>query len=214
MQGETVAVFATMLGAAAVFVLVRLYVRLALQTDGLGADDWSIGASLVLWAACSLVVIFGAVPQGLGRDEWEMTVRNVEMLAFYSWLGQIMYCVANSLVKLAFLFFYLRIFRERVVRRLLMATAAVIVCYTVAFTIVDIWLCLPIDYFWKQWTDEDYPGTCVDYLLPSFLYSGIGIFFDIVIMAIPLAQLRNLKMSPRNKITVGLMFCVGILYVF
>lgn len=213
LQAETMAIFSVMLGVAAVFVLVRLYVRCALQTDGLGADDWSIGVSLVLWAAFTFVIIFGAIPEGLGLEAWEMTVHNVEMLAFYSWLGQITYCIANSLVKLAFVFFYLRIFRDRVVRHLLIATAAIIICYTIAFTIVDIWLCLPIDYFWKQWTDEDYPGTCVDYMLPSFFYSGFGILIDIVIMAIPLGQLRRLKMSTRNKISVGLMFCVGILYV-
>lgn len=214
LQSETVAIFSVMLTMSAVFVLIRLYVRCALQTDGLGVDDWSIGISLVLWTAFSLVIIFGAIPQGLGLEEWKMTVENVEMVAFYSWVGQITYCIANSLVKLAFVFFYLRIFRENVVRRLLMATAAIIICYTIAFTIVNIWLCLPIDYFWKQWTDEDYAGTCLDYMQPSFIYSGIGVFFDIVIMAIPLAQLRKMKMSMRNKISVGLMFCVGTLYVF
>lgn len=215
MQGETVVTFSVTLAVSCVFVAVRLYARLFLQSEHtMGADDWAVTTALVLWTACSFTVLLGAIPQGLGKDEWEMTVSNVEMLAFYSWLGQIMYCIANSLVKLGFLFFYLRIFQEKNVRRLLLATVGVVVCYAFAFTIVDIWLCQPISYFWTQWSDSASTGTCVQYMEPVWVFSGIGIFLDVFIMAIPIFQLRKLKMSLKKKVSVGLMFCVGILYVF
>lgn len=215
MQGETAAIFAVMLAASVIFVAVRLYVRLFMQSEPtMGVDDWSITTALVLWTSFSLIILIGAIPEGLGRDQWELTVRNVEMLAFYIWIGQVLYCLANTLVKLGFLFFYLRIFEEKNARRLLLATVGVVVCYALAFTVVDIFLCHPVSYFWTQWTDTDSHGTCLHYMQPVWVFSGIGIFLDLFIMAIPLFQLRKLKMSLKKKASVGLMFCVGILYVF
>lgn len=215
MQVEVAAVFSVMMVASVIFVAVRLYVRLFLQQEPtMGVDDWVVATATILWTACSLTVLLGAIPQGLGKDEWDITVKNVEMLAFYSWLGQLMYCIANTLVKLGFLFFYLRIFEEKNVRRLLLATVGIVVCYAIAFTIVNIWLCQPINYFWTQWTDDASTGTCLNYMATAWVFSGTGIFLDLFIMAIPLFQIRKLKMSLKKKASVGLMFCVGVLYVF
>lgn len=211
MQGELTAIFASMLALSVAFVAVRLYVRLFLQTEAkMGADDWIIASALVIWSAYAIVVIVAAIPGGLGKDQWELTVGDVELLAFYSWLGQIMYCVANSWVKLGFLFFYLRIFQETNVRYLLLATVGLVSAYAFAFTITDIFLCQPVSFFWTQWTDKA-TGKCLNYLTPVFVFSGIGIFLDVFIMAIPLFQLRKLNMSLKKKISVALMFSVGIL---
>lgn len=197
-----------------IFVLVRLYVRLFIQTDSrLGVDDWITGFNLLAWSAYSLSVLISAIPEGLGKDDWDLTVHNVSMLSMHSFIGQIMYSIVNASIKLALLFFYLRIFPDKNIRRLLLGTVAVIICYAFAFTMASILLCKPVDYFWRQWTDENYPGTCINYLLPSYVYAGLGIFLDLFIMAIPLSQLKKLKMGWKKKINVGLMFSVGVMYV-
>lgn len=135
------------------------------------------------------------------------------MLSLYGWFSQIAYSIANALVKLAFLAFYLRIFPYQSVRRVLLATAAIVVCYAFAFTIAEIFICRPVDYFWRQWTADDYSGKCIDVRVPIWVYSITGIALDLFIMAIPLSQTRKLKMNWKKKLSVGLMFCVGMLYV-
>lgn len=128
-QTDIIVIFASMLALSCLFVAVRLYVRLFVQTEqsvGLCADDWIIISATLLWTGYSAAVIFGAVPAGLGADEWELSVAGVEALAIHAWAGQFIYCIANGMVKLAFIFLYLRIFPEKSVRYLLLSTAAVV----------------------------------------------------------------------------------------
>lgn len=197
-----------------IFVLVRLHVRLFIQTDShLGIDDWITAFNLLAWSAYSLSVLISAIPEGLGKDDWDLTVHNVSMLSLHSFVGQLAYSIVNASIKLALLFFYLRIFPGRNIRRLLLGTIAVVILYATAFTITGVFLCRPVDYFWRQWTEDSYQGTCINYLLPSYVYAAFGIFLDLFIMAIPLSQLGKLKMGWKKKISVGLMFSVGIMYV-
>lgn len=203
-----------MMALSFVLVLIRLYVRLFIQTDSkLGIDDYITIFNLFAWSTYSLSVLISAIPEGLGKDDWELTVHNVVKLSLHSFVAQLVYYTVNSSVKLAFLFFYLRIFPDKNIRRLLLGTIALITCYALTFTITGVFLCQPVDYFWRQWTDDTYEGKCINVLISSYVYSAFGIFLDLVIMAIPLWQLRKLKMGWKKKVSVGMMFSVGSMCV-
>lgn len=206
--------FTTLMALSFVFVMVRIYVRMYIQTDShLGIDDYITAFNLLAWSAYSLSVLLSAIPEGLGKDDWDLTTHNVSMLSMHSFIGQIVYSFVNASVKLALLFFYLRIFPETHTRRVILATIAFIMCYALAFAIVGVFLCEPVDYFWRQWVEDSYQGQCVNYLMPSYIYAAFGIALDVFIMAIPLSQLRKLNMGWKKKLSVGMMFSVGILYV-
>lgn len=213
-QGELQVVFATFMTLSLIFLLIRLYARLFIQSDSrLGIDDWITIFNTMVWTAYSLSVLIVAIPGGLGKDDWKLTTQDVSVLSLHSFIGQVVYYIVNASTKLVLLFFYLRIFPEKNTRRILLGTIVVIVCYAVAFGIAGINLCRPVDYFWRQWTEDSYQGHCSNYLLSSYIYSGLGLFFDVVIMVVPLYELRKLNMSWKRKISVGLMFSVGTVYV-
>lgn len=211
---QMITVFISMLALSIISVIVRLYVRLFIQSDSkMGVDDWLTMFNLISWIAFTLLVLIGGVPRGMARNSWEMSPNNVESLALIGYISQTIYTVVNATVKLAFLFFYLRIFLDQKIRRVLLGTIVLISCYGVAFTFASIFACRPVDYFWKQWTNKDIQGVCISYLVPQFVYSGIGILLDLFILFIPMGQLRLLKLSWKKKLSVGLMFSGGIMYV-
>ena len=86
---------------------------------------------------------------------------------------------------------------------------AFVVGQTVAFTFVIAFQCSPVISYW----DTTRSGTCIN--SQAFVYSaaGISIFEDIVIMFLPVMELKALKLDLRKKFALGFMFALGSLCV-
>ncbi|KAI6777750.1 CFEM domain-containing protein [Emericellopsis cladophorae] len=53
-------------------------------------------------------------------------------------------------------------------------------------------------------------GSCVDANAVAWASAATNIALDLWLLAVPLWQLRTLRLHRKKKIGVGLMFCVGI----
>ncbi|KAK8086119.1 CFEM domain-containing protein [Apiospora phragmitis] len=69
-------------------------------------------------------------------------------------------------------------------------------------------LCQPIPFYWEKW-DGLHEGTCFDINAMGWSNAAISIVLDIWMLAIPLWQLRALKLHWKKKIGVAAMFIVG-----
>jgi len=109
--------------------------------------------------------------------------------------------------KFSILLLYIRIFPGT--RFVLITKAAIgwMICHTLVFLFLVAFQCTPVAHFW----DATIPGHCLN--TPVLVYTGgaFSIIEDIVIMFLPVSELKNLNMSRRKRVGLILMFVLGSL---
>lgn len=175
-------------------------------------DDWVVLATLVILIAMAIITICGMSANGMGRDIWMLTPDKLSSFAFFFYLASNFYLVGIALNKEAMVLFFMYIFPAQELQRLLRVTAVVIGAQGLAFTIVNIFQCHPVQYSWARWTGES-EGSCVHLNIVGWLHSATSVALDIWMLGIPLWQLRHLQLHWKKKVSVAVMFCVGALYV-
>lgn len=83
------------------------------------------------------------------------------------------------------------------------------ICHNLAFLFAVAFQCITVEHFWDVATT----GRCLN--TPALVYIGGGfcIAEDIVIMLLPISELKGLNMSLRKRIGLVLRFVLGSLYV-
>lgn len=114
-----------------------------------------------------------------------------------------------GLVKISIIFFYLNVFPKKSFRIAAFSLMAFVGCSVVTFTLVGIFQCNPISHAWVL-TEK---GTCIDYNAAGWTFAGLNIFQDILIILLPINELRLLQISSKKRIGLYAMFGVGSLYV-
>jgi hypothetical protein len=76
-----------------------------------------------------------------------------------------------------------------------------------------IFQCWPINIVWEGWKiykDHPNPGKCLNVHLLVHVAAGFSIFYDAVLIALPLPLIWRLHASVRAKVGVGLMLSLGV----
>lgn len=192
-----------------VVIIFRLVYRLVYRL-GWGLDDWFILLTGLVSSPSVAITTKGTIPNGMGRDVWTLSFDQITQFGMYFYIQAVLYFAEVTLLKMSILFFYLRIFPEKKIRLVLYGTLAVNAMTGIAYVIAAIFQCWPISYNWTRW-DEQHQGKCIDITALAWSNAIVSIVFDFWMLAIPLVQLRKLKLHWKRKIGVGLMFGVGIL---
>ena len=124
------------------------------------------------------------------------------------WLTQIFYWPISAFTKLAFLFFYLRIFPSRSFHIAVWFVVFVAVGYEVASVLANVFACTPIA---KSWDATITGGICMNRAVFYFANAGLGIFTDFATVLVPIPWLWKLQMPMRQKIAVGAILTMGCL---
>lgn len=148
------------------------------DTGSLGTDDWIILATFILGIPSTLLATLGAGGYGLGRDIWTLSFDDITLFAKYFYVLQILYVIGLPMVKLSLLFFYLRVFPARPVRRVLWGTIVLILLYTVTFLFISIFECTPVSFFWESW-DGEHKGKCLNLHAISWTQYVFQLFRDV-----------------------------------
>ncbi|KAG5913866.1 hypothetical protein E4U53_004759 [Claviceps sorghi] len=192
---------------ATLFVVQRFAYKIWANLD-LGPDDWFTLATLVSGLPSTVMNVRGLIPNGIGRDIFTMTPRQISDFSKFFFIMEVLYFFQVAALKLALLFFYVRIFPAAPVRRLLWGTIALTAVYGVAFIVAGCLQCRPVQYFWTKW-DGEHAGSCLNVNGLAWSNAVISIVLDCWMLAIPMWQLAGLNLSLKRKVGVGLMFCVG-----
>jgi hypothetical protein len=166
----------------------------------------------VLFAGAPSVVIIDrmSIPSGLGRDVWAVSFAKITAFVRSVYALEILYFLQIVLLKATLLLFFLRIFPSKMTRRLIRYTLVFNTIYGFIFTIIAIVPCLPVSYYWTNWSEET-RGQCVDINALVWANAAISIVLDVWMLAIPLYEVFRLQMSWRKRFSVALMFFVGTL---
>jgi hypothetical protein len=123
------------------------------------------------------------------------------------YVAQIFYALIQNIAKFSILFLYLRIFPTPKLRLTVQLSMVVIACHSIAFTIAVGMQCLPLAYLW----DPTIHAKCIDIRVFSIWGAALSIFYDIVIMLLPISELKGLNLTARKRIALCFMFALGSL---
>ena len=121
-----------------------------------------------------------------------------------------LYLTALPLVKISILLFCLRTFLQKWLLYACFATMAACLGYSIAFLLVLVFQCRPIDLAWNHW-DGEHPGKCNDISAQGWTSAALNVVLDIVVLILPMPVIAKLKLNKRKKAFVVSMFSTGFL---
>ncbi|KAF2876070.1 hypothetical protein BDV95DRAFT_216366 [Massariosphaeria phaeospora] len=209
-QGVTLA----FLGLAWVAASLRLYVRC--KSALWGWDDLFVGLAAVV-AAAGAVFLCLLPGDGLGKHLWTLSESSWTSYAKHIYFVNVMYISSTSLIKMAILMQYLRLFasqtQQRVARifaRCLLGTTAT---WGLTFTCLALFSCNPVA---KNW-NAALPGKCVawgtddpeEFYTAWMAHAISNMVLDVLIFMCPIPFIRSLRMSGKTKLGLATLFCMG-----
>ncbi|KAI1410921.1 hypothetical protein F5Y13DRAFT_191751 [Hypoxylon sp. FL1857] len=212
-NGLVIGVTTTCLLLATTFFFIRVYSRIFIEKRARLPDVLillSFGAYIgVVWT------IFRALSLGgFFVHQWNITAREFELVAFTFFMLPEFYTFMILFSKTAILLEWMQVFVPKGTRNLFFWTSLLVLILNAVFYIAGLFVlnlsCTPIEKFWKPTV----PGTCLslDNLLSFQMSSScINLAFDLIILILPQPTIWTLNMSPRRKIGISLVFCMGIL---
>lgn len=204
---EATAVSFTVVATLLVFMRFgyKIYAHLSL-----GLDDWFTLLTLLLAISCTGFVIYSAGNKVAGRDIWTLTPDQITLSIYHTYIVSILYYAEVSSLKMAFLFFFLRVFLLHPTRGILWGLVVFNGIYGLLYIFLGAFKCRPISFIWLGWKGAAH-GHCLDEGALLWSNALISIGLDLIMLAIPLSQLRGLTLSFKKKLGVFVMFSLGAL---
>ncbi|TLD23792.1 hypothetical protein PspLS_06961 [Pyricularia sp. CBS 133598] len=199
---------------ACLLAAIRLLSKgLVMGWHQMGLDDFFIGVVIVTGIIpATIVTLNGTIPYGLGVDIWAVPVDHIYQFLKFHFIVTIIFFFQVGMLKLSLLFFLLRIFLDRTVKRLLWATIATVAIFTTITTLAMALQCYPKpEAFWTAWDGSpEYQGQCkIQVTALSLSNASFSVIMDIWMLAIPFWQLRKLQLETKKKLSVAVMFAMG-----
>ncbi|SPJ78313.1 related to monocarboxylate transporter 2 [Fusarium torulosum] len=195
------------LGSLAILCLAqRLYTKHFIAR-GLKIDD----VLLIFAWACSIIMqgvqMWSISIGGLCHHAWEMPIDVFEKHMLSSYIAGPVFIICNGLSKTTLLTFYLQISPQVWYRRVIFATIAFVILYTL--TIADLLLfgCKPIRTAWDPYRFAT--GKCVDNAIVYIVTAVVNIISDVILFFILMPMLVHLKMPLGQRIGAGIMFGIA-----
>ena len=82
--------------------------------------------------------------------------------------------------------------------------------YIFVFVIVTAFQCIPVRIAWEKW-DGEHTGKCLSLNALGWASASLNIVLDLIVIVLPIRELKNLAISRRRKVGVMLMFLGGFL---
>ncbi|PYH48072.1 CFEM domain-containing protein [Aspergillus saccharolyticus JOP 1030-1] len=199
-------------GSLGMLALIMTCLRVSQRTMMKHSFGWDDGL-IVMAMGCAAILNLMAFPMqkhGLGTNIWTIPFEDITTQLKLLLIAEIFYMPAEALTQLSFLAFYLRIFPPGHFCYIVYALAAISVCFGISNTLIMIFQCLPVSYFWNSWSGEA-TGSCINISTYSWYRAAMQIAMDLSIIALPIYPLSKLALSRRKKTLVLLMFCTGFL---
>ncbi|KAH8682677.1 hypothetical protein BX600DRAFT_48463 [Xylariales sp. PMI_506] len=158
------------------------------------------------------IVMFSWLQHGLGKclaDSGAPMTQTLDTARLHLFLLEVFYGLAVGFAKLAVLAFYWRLFAGSLRTAIIVLLVATVI-WTIIRTFIGIFHCVPVQAFWTQAIVMQ--ATCVidD---SKFFFGTVMTHFllDVVILILPVIQVRKLQLRRHQKIGVIALFAFGIL---
>ena len=157
--------------------------------------------------------MFKSYEWGIGRHMWDVPGPWVPEALKWFTIACFLYLPCAGIIKLAFLFFYYRVFSlgQSRTRHVITGAIVFVFCLNTGLTLATIFACSPIE---KQWNPFVPDGHCIDPVILPYLSGASSSATDLFVLLLPLPLLWGLNMTLDQKIRLGAVFGLGLLYVY
>ncbi|KAJ5495922.1 hypothetical protein N7539_001038 [Penicillium diatomitis] len=162
-------------------------------------------------SACAMTGLnYWAVANGMGAHTRTLSKKELNV-QFKMLVGVSMtWLVGTVCCKLSILSLYTSLFRTfRPIRILVWVVSSLVVGYFIAFVPLFLTQCHPISYQWRPVPG----GGCRSLEIQEIASITLNIVLDTTIALLPIPAIWKLRMSLRNKLTIGVMFGMGLIVV-
>jgi hypothetical protein len=188
-----------------VIVAARCAARIS-RTGRLWSDDWTAIVALLMLLTGAALELEGA-QLGFGRHFWDIDVKNATLMLQVFYIMELFYTWVKLVAKASIILMYMRIFTGRKFRWACWACLGYCAMSLLAFTFVLAFQCKPVESIWNRYVS----GQCLDVNAVGFAGAILSVVEDVVLMVLPISELRKLQISGRKRIGVGLMFALASL---
>jgi hypothetical protein len=146
--------------------------------------------------------------KGFGKHAWDVPPENDTILRQLYYVSGLFYVIAENISKISILLTYLRIFPSDSFRLVTKVALVLIPLRTLAFFIADALQCIPINSIW----DLNLQAKCISSTGLILSGAAFNIVDDVVLILMPIPELRSLNLSIKKRAALIFMFAVGSLY--
>ncbi|TVY82748.1 Satratoxin biosynthesis SC1 cluster protein [Lachnellula suecica] len=184
-------------------VLARFLVRWLLRQQ-IRLDDVFIVLAII---SAAIFTYFGVLfeKNGFGTHIYDVDSKVVPDLLYWLFVCEPLYILTIGMVKISILCFYLNVFPRKSFKIATIIVLGFVVACITTFTLATVFQCTPVRRAWQL----DLPGKCVNYNAFSWSNAVLNIVQDILIVVLPIRELRSLQISSKKKIGLYAMFSVG-----
>ncbi|KAL2075495.1 hypothetical protein VTL71DRAFT_438 [Oculimacula yallundae] len=191
----------------ALFVAGRIAARFRLHV-GLGADDWTVlAASAAYFAAVGTSL--GLVLNDFGLHTYHLSVEQVIAGKKFFYAVQLFYMISITLIKLALLLFFLRIFTDHKLRQAIWITGLFILSSNLSIFLALAFQCTPFEAYWTNWLHKEDTKTCINTFAALEAAAVFSILHHVMILVLPIPTVWRLDLVWKKKANLLIMFSVG-----
>ncbi|QKX54326.1 uncharacterized protein TRUGW13939_01412 [Talaromyces rugulosus] len=188
---------------------LRLYARHLVRLK-LWWDDWFCLIGLP-FALLSMIFDFVQVKYGFGKHADTLSPEALVNYGRNFYILLLFYNLGLAFFKLSLLAFYIRVFSVvRIIRTGSYIISVAVVAWMIATEFLLIFRCHPVDIAWTG-TPQQQSMQCVAMDTVFVAQAAPTIFFDIIILVLPLKDLWALKLNRGQKVGVTIVFLLGFL---
>ncbi|KAG9231354.1 hypothetical protein BJ875DRAFT_122812 [Amylocarpus encephaloides] len=187
------------------FVVLRIISRRMVTTE-LDWDDWAVLIATILTAPITAIVIFNA-NHGFGKHFWDIPTKDIYLIRKLYYVCQLLYVLNLASAKFSILFLYRRVFVGTRFLLIVKITIIFMALYTFAFLMVVSFQCIPIYSIWTAST----PAKCINTKALVYTGAALSIVEDLVIMFLPVIELKGLNLDKKKKVGLTILFASGSL---
>jgi len=166
----------------------------------------------LVYTAYGIIALHGTAAGGNGADAADITLARavISLRAWY--LCEVLYNPISAAIRTSVAVFLLRVVVARTHKIIIWVNMVVIWVTSLAFFLILLLQCQPLDHFWLQITGQ--PGTCVDPSIvghATIVHSTVAACSDWVLGLLPIAILWDVKLNKRTKAMISFLLGLGIL---
>jgi len=206
-QSEALAVIITFTAWAGLTVCTRYYTRVFVVRSP-GLEDYLIGVAM-LASIGMCVSISQQIANGTGLHVMFVPYTEVTqgLRALYGTL--MTYNLSLTFIKLSILYQYYRLFVSRYMRYSVYIATAIVICFGLDTLLTTVFTCSPIRAYWDPTLEPQGKAKCLNRFAAWFANGSINIATDIMILLLPMPEIRKLQMQKRQKIVLAFIFGLG-----
>ncbi|KAN0089491.1 hypothetical protein V8E51_019751 [Hyaloscypha variabilis] len=192
---------------ATIFIFARFYSR-AIIMKTWGVDDWGILVSWVVGSIALTIINCLLTRYGSGRHIETLTSYDISIQVELGFVARILYQFTLMSTKLAVCAFYLRVFTDRVSKRVIWSMAAVITIFSIPLLLSLIFRCNPIEGAWSLT-----PSKCVSNIPPLYASAVLNILADVALLAFVIPKIAGLHIPKKQKLGLIAVLSLSILVI-